>query len=262
MLLRDGVVGVRNKLGEGKAWLFDTNDIVRDLNTSARALCSEAQALRETYFGVTKYDANLKAWLQEYPMPDDCEFPYEGKLQVGGQMVPLRFKQQGYWQQSYAAGQPFGAYLRRGLQRTQQIAGGGEVALDQIPATGKVNWWVGFFPVPAAAYNFFIEYVMAHPQMTQPLDQCLIPEASFDGVDFRQAWEAYATARGKEKEGDLASAQYYDLIHSNGKKAFRDYLSVVQMTITPPVYDEQAAMSQPFAGIMAPSASNLTIEGS
>jgi hypothetical protein len=264
MNLRDGVVGVRNKLGEGAAWLFDTNDIIRDLNTSARGMCSEAQALRETYAGITTYNPVLKVWNQEYAMPDDCEFPYDGKIKLGG-LWPLIFKPQAQLQTgAYVSSIPIAAYLRRGIQKTQQVpdSQGQEAVVPTVPPTGRAYWWVGFWPVPSQAVNFWIEYVALHPQMTDPMSPCLIPEASYNGVDFRQAWEAYAVARGKEKEGDLLSAQYYDEIHAKGKLAFKDYLSVTQAQAVPPMYGGDGGLDSPLVAIMAPSAANLTIEGS
>lgn len=259
MNLRDGVVSVRNKLGEMSPWLFSDNDIIRDLNMSARSLCSAAQAMRSCYQGITALnpEAGAGVYYQEYQLPADVEFPYGGKIKMGIP-YPLKFLPQEQLQSTgFASSTPYAAYLRRGIILTQMLPDGGMQPQAPINKDGVATWIVGFFPVPSAATPFWIDYVAYHPIMRNPLDPCLIPDMS----DYSQAWEAYAVARGKEKEGDLASAQYYDQIHEVGKQKYANYMLSIQTLVTPPMYGGGYDMSNgPNALIIAPTASNLSIQ--
>lgn len=260
MNLRDGVIAVRNKLGEGTPWLFTDADIIRDLNLSARGMCSAAQAIRATYTGVTALNpsAGSGVYFQEYAMPQDVEMVFSGKIQTGG-LWPLDFSQtqQALQQWGYAAGAPLKAYLRRGVVLTQQTPAGGEIVMPAPGnAAGIANWVVGFYPVPAATYNFFIDYVSYHPTMSAPMDLCLIP----DTAEFSDAWIAFAVARGKEKEGDLVSADRYLTVYRAGVQAFKDYMLMCQIQVTPPQWGGDSYLPGPLAAVLAPTAAQLAIE--
>lgn len=261
MNLRDGVIAVRNKLGEGTPWLFTDDDIIRDLNLSARGMCSAAQAIRDTFSSVTALNptAGDGIYFQEYAMPQNCECPYAGRIQTGG-LWPLDFSQtqESLQQWGFAGGAPIKAYVRRGVVLTQQTPSGGLVVQPAPGNTaGIASWVVGFYPVPSNAYNFFIDYVAYHPTMTAPADLVLIP----DTADFSDAWIAFAVARGKEKEGDMVSADRYLTIYKAGVKQFAEYMLGCQAQVTPPQWGGDSGMSSgPLAAVLAPTASQLTIQ--
>jgi hypothetical protein len=259
MNLRDGVVSVRNKLGEGKPWLFDNNDIIRDLNLSARALCSKAQAIRATWAKATTLNANLGVYDQEYQMPADVEFPYGGKIQIGI-LYPLIFKPQEVLQTGgYVSSTPLMAYLRRGIILTQQMPGDtGQTILPPVNPQGTGSWIIGLYPVPSNVFNFWVDYVAYHPWMKEPLDPCLLPDTG----EYFDAWTDYAVAKGKEKEGDLASSEWFMQRHEAGKQKFADYMLSIQTIVTPPFYgnDYNPFWSNgPTVRVIPPTAADLGI---
>lgn len=262
MNLRDGVRGVRSKLGEGKPWLFKNSDIIRDLNFSASGMTSEAQALRDTYAGTTKLigPSHPGIYYQEYAMPQNCEMIVAAKIKIGI-LYPInfRFTQQELQIFGYVASTPYAGYLRRGINLTQQIPGSSEAVL---PAPGNpeglAEWIMGFYPNPSQAFDFFVDYIAYHPIMKDPMDLCLIPSKA----DFYDTWIAYAISNGFEKMGDMINADRYKLIYNNGVRKFADYIFAAQAQVTPPRYGgSDPSNLNPYAAVMAPTAGNLTIQG-
>lgn len=262
MNLRDGVLGVRRKVSEGKAWLFSNNEIIRDLNFSARAMCSSAQAIRDTYAGVTALNESAGAgvYYQEYAMPQNVEMICSAKIKIGI-LYPINFQftQEELQVFGYVASTPYAGYLRRGINLTQQVPGSSEV-VQKAPgnAAGVAGWILGFYPTPSGVYNFFVDYVAYHPTMTAPMDLCLLP----DTADFFDAWIAYPISNCFEKMGDITQADRYKKIHEAGVEKFKNYMFAVQQQVTPPRYGgSNPANLNPLAAVMAPTAGNLTIQG-
>ena len=259
MNLRDGVVMVRDRLGEGSPWFFDTNSIIRDLNHSARALCSNAQSLRETYASVTALDplAGSGVYSQEYMLPADLEYAYNGRIQIGIP-YPLDFRTQEELQLgAFTPSAPFRAYVRFGRQKSQQIPGGA-IQIETPPASkvGTAHWWIGFWPVPAAAYNFWVNYIAYHPWMADPMSPLCLPDTG----EWADIWVAYAVARGKEKEGDLVAAAALDAKFNAGMEAYKNYMLKSMSAIIRPRWGGTQMAPGPSVVILAPTASQLSIE--
>ena len=226
MQLRDGVLEFRNRVGEGNPWLYDDYDIVRWLNLSARNLVSKAQYLRDTYQGATIVGQ------QEYAMPLDLDQMIQGKILIGV-LMPIQFGNQEDLQiGAYVSALPLAGYIRHGLVRTGVTSDGSEVIYGPPDTTGVPRWWVGFYPVPAAIYSFYIDYYRFHPNMENPLDYVILP----DTADFMDAWVSYAVAKGMEKSGDMQSAQYYMAQHQAGIQMLKDYVCQANFQINPPQY--------------------------
>jgi len=261
--LRDGVQGVRDKVGEGKPWLFDTNTIIADLNRSARSMTSAAQAIRDTYAYQTQPNptAGAGVYYQEYQMPQNCEMIIAAKIKIGI-LYPLNlnYTQQQLQVFGYVASTPFAGYIRRGITLTQQVPGSSEIVM---PAPGNkagvAEWVLGFYPTPSGVFPFFVDYVAYHPVMQAPMDLCLIPDRS----DFYDAWIAYSISNCMEKMGDQVTADRYKKIHNAGLDQYSTYMFASQAQVTPPMYGagNQPANLNPYAAVMAPTAGNLTIEG-
>ncbi len=272
MFLRDGYIKVKKALGEGGPWLFDDATIIHDLNISARAMCSAAQSIRDTYVFTTALNptAGPGIYFQEYAMPQSCEMIVSGKILIGI-MYPLSFAftQQQLQIGGYVSSVPMAAYIRRGVNLTQQVppttinnvTTGGEIVMPAPGMVGKTaNFVVGLYPTPAGVYQCFIDHVAYHPQMNEPLDPCLLPDTS----EFFDAWCAYAIANGKEAEGDLVSCQTYKKMHQDGVEAYKLYQFSAGAQVTPPTWggsNQNPLFSHgPGVLVMAPTASQLNID--
>src|SRR5438876_9255449 len=70
--LRDGVLAVRQRIGELQPWFWSDAEIIQELNTSARRMTSAAQSLQSVAtFTATK--AADGGWNQEYALPLDVD---------------------------------------------------------------------------------------------------------------------------------------------------------------------------------------------
>jgi len=267
--LRDGVQGVRRKFGEGKPWLVSNNNIIRDLNFAANSMASEAQLIRDTWASQTAINPAVEGgttYYQEYQMPLNVEMPLNAKIKIGV-MYPLNldFQQSELQLYGFVASTPFAGYLRYGVNLTQQVpsanSGGGEIVM-RLPGN-KANvaeWILGFYPVPSATFQFWVDYVAKHPQMVAPMDICLIP----DRKEFYDAWIAGAIASCYESMNDAANAATYNKIFQDGVQAFKEYQFKIQAFAQPPRYNPEMSSPRrlnPFTGVIAPTAANLTIQG-
>lgn len=114
---------------------------------------------------------------------------------------------------------------------------------------------MGFYPMPAAAYPFFLDYIAYHPQLTQPLDPILIPEMYFNELI------GYAVAQGKKKEGDVQSYQLYLSDFRQGVQKYKEYIERLSVQATPPQWGNEGNPwfnNGPAVTILAPI--NPTIE--
>lgn len=243
--LRDGVLAVRNRLGEGNAWLYQDVDIVRDLNRSASTMVRKAQANGSTYPGSTT------AGQQEYEMPLDFDTAIDVRVNIGT-LYPITFTvQQNLQYGSYVSALPLSGYFRRGTVLTSlSPAPAGEVVLPPSLEGAPPRWILGLYPLPSQVYSFFVDYYATHPIMQNPLDQCLIP----DDTDIFDGWVAYAIAQGKEKQQDYGGADRALAQHRAGVQLFCDYMLAAQWQINPPVYggSQNPLLQSPSVVVFAP----------
>lgn len=245
MKLADGVEEVRNQIGEINPWLFSDIDIVRYLNLSANNLCCKAQALRTTYASKTSAPITLAngslQGVQEYAMPLDVEDIIQVKVQIG-LLLPIVFSSQENLQiGAYVTALPLSGYVRYGIIQTGMVPSAydnaesftEEVLSPPPDTTGVPRWWVGFYPIPAAVYPFYVDYYQQHPQMTQPEDYVRFPSSS---SDLFEAWIAYAIAKCMAKMGDLTQYNTYMDIHNKGCEAFKTEMLIKNVNINPPEY--------------------------
>ena len=72
MNLRDGLIATRNKLGELVPQFWSDDDLIADLNVSARTMCSAADYLQSFVTFTTTKDSQGN-WAQEYVLPIDVD---------------------------------------------------------------------------------------------------------------------------------------------------------------------------------------------
>lgn len=243
MNLRDGVLAVRERIGEGNPWLYSNERIISDLNRSANTLLDRAQANQATYRGLTKapvLDAQgVSVGQQEYELPLDFASMIQCKIQIGC-LYPVTFMSQGDLQVGpYVASLPLTAYLRRGTLLTTQTPsvnnnGGGEEIQPPSIEAGPPRWIIGFYPIPTQVYQFFVDYYSFHPVMKEPEDLCLLP----DGTDFFEAWIAYPLANCRQKAGDDAGYQACMATHYAGVPLLSQYMLDKQWQANPPQYGD------------------------
>ena len=89
------------------------------------------------------------------------------------------------------------------------------------------------YPIPNSPLPIYIWYQQWHPNLKNPDDEVQIPDR------FKLGWVSYPTARGKEKESDIAMAQYYDGLHAKGMEDFIEYQATMGNEITPPMYSNR-----------------------
>jgi len=255
---------VKKCLGEGEPWLFDDQTIIDDLNRSARDLCSEAQALYDTYqfnTAINPLVAGGGTFYQEYAMPMSCEAPLDGKVQIGT-LWPLDFSatQSRIQTGGFVSGAPVIAYLRRGVTLTQQVPTSSEIVFTPPGFAGAyAPYVIGLYPVPAAVYPVWINYIAYHPPMNNPEDVCLLP----DKVDVFEAWTAYAKYKGMEAQGDSVDRQNYWQQFMDGRQLVKNYLLGQKIQVTPPQWGggQGSLYAQGLSIIVqAPTAANLAID--
>jgi hypothetical protein len=263
--LGEGYREVKKALGEGVPWFFDDQTIISRLNRSARHMCSEAQALCDTYPFTTQINpkapssqgTNGPTFYQEYAMPQVVEKVRSAKVQIGT-MWPLDFKytQQQLQSGGFVAGAPVQGYLRRGINMTGMIPGSSELVF--APPGGKVTpatWIIGLYQVPAGVYQCWADVFIYHPWMKDEADMCMIPEHT----DFFEAWVAYAIGKGMADQGRTDAAQEYMAAHAAGTEKFKNYILAAEIELTPPRWGGQL-YSGLNVGFMAPTAANLSMD--
>ena len=232
MNLRDGVTAVRNRFGEGRATLITTPEIIQDLNTSAQSMMSAAQFLTATYAG------QLVAGQQEYPLPLDVDAVIQVKVQYGLLMPVVWAEAWNLQIGAYVTSLPLAAYLKRAsILTTMALPGGsgyGSTETIQPPpdTSGQSRWVIGFYPLPASAYNWFCDYYQLHPPLVNPMDPVSLPPQ----VKFFDAWVAYAIAKACEKAGDDARAANFMAQHNDGTEAFVQFALISKAALSPPMY--------------------------
>lgn len=211
MILRDGILAVRNKLGEITPNYWANADIIADLNESAKRMCSAAQNLND--FIAAPFAANQ----QEVALPALVDKITDIKYFMGI-LYPLEFAPQPQIQTGAFVGAtpPQSYYVRSDTKVfTPQVGTGTNtgniVETPIIDSRGQqINdavTVIGLWPIPLQAGSLNVSYIPFHYQMKNLLDTCLIPER------WKEGWIAYAAARGFEKVQNIELSQYYDAQH-------------------------------------------------
>jgi hypothetical protein len=233
MQLRDGVLAVRNNIGEIVPQFWSNDFIVDALNVSARAMTSEAQSL-QTFATFNTKQLPSGVWAQEYILPGDID-QIIGAAYLSGVVFPLTpVPRESVQLGSYVGGIPMYFYEKQYTQElTHQTPTGIEMeAINPNDLAGS-RCTIGFYPVPQQVLPVYIWYQQWHPQMKNPTDLCLIPDK------FKQGWIAYAVARCKEKEAAMQEAQYWDGVHMRVKQEFVDWRITNGQEITPPTFSNR-----------------------
>lgn len=246
MQLKDIVLEVRNRVQEGKQWLFSTNDIVKYANWAATSMVSEAQFLRTTYpFSTIAPFINAQGQsqgTQEYPMPADCDQLLQVKVQMGVLMPVVWSSQENLQIGAYIQALPLAAYVRRGIILTGLIPetetiGTGEAMVPPPDTSGQARWIIGFNPIPAAVYQCYADYIAFHPYIKNPQDTFLIPPRA----EFYDALCDYAAAKCMRKAGDDARHDAFMLSFAAGQAKLKEWVALNNYIINPPSYGGEKA---------------------
>ncbi len=235
MNLREGLIAVRSKIGELVPQFWSDQDLIEDLNVSARRLCSAAQFLQSfatfntsqvTVGGVTSY-------AQEYVLPVDVD-QITGAAFFSGVLYPLTpTPREAVQLGGLVSGLPFYFYVKK---QTQTLTHQTSTGITLVPLGGRTmdsRTVIGLYPIPNTTLPVYIWYQQWHPNLVNMEDECLFPDR------FKLPWVAYAVARAKEKESDIVSAQYYDGLHDKGTQEFIEYQMTNGQEITPPIYSNK-----------------------
>lgn len=232
MDLRDGLIAVRNKIGELVPQFWSDEDLINDLNVSARRMCSSAQFLNSFSTFNTSFLPDGSA-AQEYVLPKDVD-QITGAAYYSGVVYPLTPAPREAMQLGgLVSGIPFYFYLKKQSKiLTHQTSTG----IENFPlpgGEGDSRTIIGLYPIPQDVLPVYIWYQQWHPNMTNQASECLIPDR------FMQGWVAYAVARAKEKESDITMAQYYDAQHERQTQEFVEYQITNGQEVCPPVYSNR-----------------------
>lgn len=231
MQLRDGVLAVRQRIGELEPNFFTDYEIVLELNTAAKDMCSEAQSIQAVeQFTTTQVED--ETWAQEYILPSNVDQVLAVSY-FQGALFPLKYANRSDLQVGgYVPGLPQCFYLNTKTQfLSPQIAGGSINVQPMNPNTAQQgNIVLGLWPVPAQETPIYVWYLAFHPEMINPLDWCLIPSR------FKKAWTSYAIARMKEKAEALDAAKYYDAQYEEGKLKYIEYMQTNGQELSPPTF--------------------------
>ena len=234
MNLQTGVLAVRNKLGEIIPNRWSDNEIIQELNVSARRMTSAAQSLESAIIFKTQKilmpDSTMQ-FAQEYLLPIGCDCLTMARFYSGTEF-PLQVVERSQVQLgSLVSGLPFYIWITKNSRvLTHHTCTG----LQTIPLPpndgGDARTIVGLYPVPNAEMPVYLAFIEFHPNMKGPFDECQIPDR------FMDAWVSYAVARCVEKQSDFTGAQYYDAKHEAGTQAFIDYMVDNGQEINAPVF--------------------------
>lgn len=228
------MLAVRQKIGEITPNFFSDQEILDELNVSARRMCSAAQSINSfaTFNTQQLPDGN---WAQEYALPDDVDL-ITGAAYFSGSLFPLTpVPRESVQLGGYVPGLPTLFYIKKNSKiLTPQIAGGSISGQAMNPLTtprGKMV--VGLYPVPQAALPIYIWFLQWHHNLEDPLDECEVPDR------FKIGWVSYAVARMKEKESAFDEAQYYDAQHDKYTQDYVEYQITNGQEISPPSYSNR-----------------------
>jgi hypothetical protein len=228
--LRQGLIATRNKIGELVPQFWSDDDLIADLNVSARRMCSAAQFL-QAYGTFTTSTLPDGSHAQEYILPKDVD-QIIGAAYFSGVVYPLSHAPRESMQLGgLVSGIPFYFYMKKQTKTlTHQTATG----IESFPIIDNDSRTViGLYPIPNTQLPVYIWYQQWHPDMIFEADECMIPDR------FKLGWVAYAVARAKEKESDLTAAQYYDALHEKQIQEFVEYQITAGQEIMPPYYSNR-----------------------
>lgn len=206
--LKDGVYYVRTELGELEEFLWSDDQIVFDLNHSARKMCSVAGDLtkfQNLTLGLTTAGA------QEAPLDYEVDRVKACKY-FAGQEFPLEYRDWKDLQVGNATGSiPLAYYLKTSTRdmTPQSMATSDIVDIPIGPGTplGEVYRTVlGVWPVPPQPATIHVWYSYVHKWMEDPTDPCAVPDM------FLAGWCAPVIARClRMQKAHAESANYMAL---------------------------------------------------
>lgn len=224
MNLRDGVISVRARLGENVAFKWSNENIIADLNESAKRMCSIAQNVN-AYFEPALAANAQETWLPTIADTITAVGYYQGQL---FQLAPVN-ENDVKWG-GFSGSTPSYFYVRTDTRvLTPQVALG-QISYTTIPNQIDPVTVIGTWPVTAEATVLNVWCTIFHPVMRNPIDPCSIPDR------FKDAWTAFAIGRGKEKESAYQEADRFFQLHDKGTEEFRQYMMLQRQAVAPPSY--------------------------
>jgi hypothetical protein len=218
--LKDGVYYVRTEIGELDQFNWSDNQIISDLNDSAKEMASVASIL--TGFSELTLTSNGVGGYQEVALNVEVDAVKACKY-FSGQLFDL---EPGDWdalQSGASTGSiPRWYYLKTATQEmTPQSTETSDIVVVPIPApagaAGAYYTVLGVWPIPPADSTVHVWYSYFHKYMQSPTDICALPPR------FLTAWAAKAIARCLRIEKDYDGADRFMAIHNAGVEELRIY---------------------------------------
>ena len=238
MNLRDGVYAVRTKIGEMIPNLWSDDEIIEELNVSARRMCSAAQYL-QSFSTFSTHEMVMPdgttQFAQEYVLPIDVD-QIIGAAYFAGTLFPLiPCPRESVQLGGKVGGIPWYFYEKKQTKFLTQQTNNGNIQVTPLSpnSNGDAKTVIGLYPVPQSVLPIYIWYLEWHPNLKNAFDEVQIPDR------FKQGWIGYAVARMKEKESAIAESQYWDAIHDKYTQEFVDYMIQNGQEICPPIYSNR-----------------------
>lgn len=237
--LKDAFFKVRSLLGELNQSYWSDMQIIMDLNTAARDMCSTAQTLTQEQDIQLEYTTleGTQTGLQEAALVVDIDEIKSVKY-FSGQLYDLEYHDWSSLQTGASTGSlPIYFYVKTStLQLTPQSTGTSQILNIPIAqgALGDVyRDVIGCWPIPPnpATLNVFYSYL--HKWMSVPTDPCSIPYQFLDG------WYSYAVGQSLLIEKSYDEAATWMATYEKRKQAFKEYAARNKQGTKAPSYGNQ-----------------------
>jgi hypothetical protein len=235
LTLGDGVYYVRSEIGEPEQYNWSDYQIIKDLNYSAKKMCSIGQTLTGFANITLSLSNSTTVGSQEAFLPANVDQVKAVKYFMG-QLFDLEYKDWKELQQGAIVGSiPRWYYTKTGTKSiTPQVPSTSDI--QQIPLNPVVPGGAGYrevigvWPIPPNPSVIHVWYSAFHGYMSDPDDICEIPER------FMEGWAAYAIARCKRIENAHSEAQMYSMQFEKTCEDYRMYASTHRQSDSPARY--------------------------
>jgi hypothetical protein len=235
LTLADGVYYVRSEIGEPQQYNWADYQIIKDLNYSAKKMCSIGSTLTGFSNLSMSQTGSSTIGLQEAFLPQNIDQIKAVKF-FFGQLFDLEYKDWKELQEGAIVGSiPRWYYIKTSTKSmTPQVTATSDIqqiSLDPtVPQGSGYAQVIGVWPIPPNPSQIHVWYSYFHPLMADPDDICEIPER------FMEGWAAYAIARCKRIENAHTEAQAYTMQFEKTCEDYRIYASTHRTADKPARY--------------------------
>jgi hypothetical protein len=228
MNLQDGIVEVRDAIGEPTPFNWQDSTIIGYLNQAAKRMCSAAQWIEE--FEEIPVGANVQEGYLTKNVDQILEVGYYSGTFFRLTRGDFRNVKDG----SYSGGIPVMFYERKATRTlTPQVSTSNITPVVAPGASVEGCTAIGVYPVPAAAWSLYVWYIAEHPKMVNYEDPCFVP------TQWQDVWTAYAIYKCKEKESAYAECAYFQEKWNDGMAAWVTWAKENGLASGPRIYGGQ-----------------------